>query len=52
MARAAPSPADIAWQSGKSSWRLDRPAGRAADWLCLLYNSEGFEIGNGNATPA
>ena len=32
MARAAPSPADIAVAIGKvASWRLDRPAGRAAE---------------------
>jgi hypothetical protein len=28
------------------SWRLDRPAGRAAE--LTLYKSKGFEIGNGN----
>ena len=53
MPRAAPSPADIAVAIGKvaaGDWidPLDAPL----NWSCTLYNSEGFEIGNGNAhTP-
>ena len=45
MPRAAPSPADIAVAIGKvaaGDWidPLDAPL----NWLCLLYDSEGFEI--------
>ena len=50
MARAAPSPADIAVAIGKvqaDDW-ID-PLETPLNWLCLLYDSEGFEIGNGNA---
>jgi hypothetical protein len=53
MPRAAPSPADIAVAIGKvaaGDWidPLDAPL----NWLCLLYDPEGFEIADGNAhTP-
>jgi hypothetical protein len=53
MPRAAPSPADIAVAIGKvqaDDW-ID-PLETPLNWLCLLYDSEGFEIANGNAhTP-
>ena len=50
MARAAPSPADIAVAIGKvAAGDCIDPTDTPLNWLCLLYDSEGFEIANGNA---